>query len=267
MHAPLLALLLLTTTIADTPRVEVRNRRRVVTNAPPPSASTATMNVLIVGNSLTYFNEMPWMLGEIATSKQTTPPLHVEFSGGSGMTLQQHWEKGEAQRRIEQGRWDFVVLQAQSSEAVRAPEPFREYARRFDSLIRKHGARTVIVETWAIRDAPYSQRQYRAQYETLARELRATLAPVGAAWQQLLGRHIELFDSSGVHPNVLGSYLYASVLYDVCTGRNAKGATHTFDVHYGVREAYRQSLEHDRIDDATAAAIQDAAWAAVQASR
>ena len=112
-------------------------------------ASAGTTNVLIIGNSLSYFNEMPWMLQQIARSKGAQPPLHVEFSGASGLTLEQHWKQGKALRRIEEERWDFVVLQAQSSEAVREPATFEEYARRFDEAIRARKAQSFIAAPWS----------------------------------------------------------------------------------------------------------------------
>jgi hypothetical protein len=251
--------------VNDQPRVETRDGKRTITNAPAVSAKTT--NVLIVGNSLTYFNEMPWLLGEMAASKNVDPPLRVVFSGRSGLTLEQHWKRGQARRTIEQQRWDYVVLQAQSTEAVRTPQSFAEHARKFDEVIRKSGARTVIVETWAPRTHDYPQRDFRAKYEAIARRLNARLAPVGAAWQELQNRGITLFDGGGLHSNVAGSYLYASVLFAVVYGRSAAGAVHTFDVDFDIREFYRQSLEEDRIDAATAAAIHAAAWRAVQGVR
>ena len=243
----------------DAPHVEKRAGHATITNEHRSSAGTR--NVLIIGNSLTFFNEMPWMLEQIARSKNAKPPLHVEFSGASGLTLEQQWRQGKALRRINEERWDFVVLQAQSTEAVRAAGTFEEYARRFDSAIRSRGARTVILETWAVRDAPYPQSAFSAEYRKVADALGAMLAPVGSAWADLEKRGVALFEDD-VHPNVAGSYLYGCVLYRVIYGQTPAGATHLFDVHFDIDEFYRRSLEHDRIDDAKAAAIQSAAAAA-----
>jgi hypothetical protein len=247
--------------LQQAPRVEQHGAHRTITNA--PQGTTTTRNVLIVGNSLSYFNEMPWMLEQIALSKKALPRLHVEFSGGSGMTLEQHWRTGKAAKRINDYRWDFVVLQAQSTEALRTPAEFETYARRFDAVIRSRGARTVILGTWAPRDSRFSQHALDEEYEKTARVLGATLAPAGSAWQQLQTRGIDLFEDD-IHPNVAGSYLVAAVLYAVIYGASPSGATHSFDVHFEIPEFYRRSLEHDRIDEVTAAAIQTSAWTAVR---
>lgn len=259
MRVSAIALALLSL-LGDTPRIETTAGRRTITNAPAQSAGTK--NVLVIGNSLSYFNEMPWLAEEMAKSKGASPPLNVEFSGRSGLSLEQQWKRGDALRRIVAQRWDFVVLQAQSTEAVRAPDVFTDYARRFDAEIRKRGAKTVILETWAPRGQ--SQKEFSARYAKVARELGALLLPVGTAWQSLQKRGVVLFDGSGVHPNVRGSYLYASMLYAMVYGRSASGAIHEFDVKFDIPEFYRQSLEQDRIDADTAAAIHDAAWLALR---
>ena len=83
----------------------------------------------------------------------------------------------------------------------------------------------------------------------------------------LESRGIELFDGSGSHPNLAGSYLEACVFYATLTGNSPIGATHTFDMHFDIPEAYRQSLEREKLDARTAEAIQRAAWEAVRQER
>src|SRR5438445_8613599 len=99
-----------------------------------------------------------------------------------------------------------------------------------------------------------SQAEYTARYRALARDIGAIIAPVGVAWQRLESQGIELFDGSGSHPNLAGSYLEACVFYATLTGKSPIGATHTFDLHFDIPEAYRESLQHDKVDARTAAA-------------
>ena len=58
------------------------------------------LRVLFIGNSLTYWNEMPWLTGQVASSLGAKPPLVTAFNGMSGMSLRQHWERGRALRAI-----------------------------------------------------------------------------------------------------------------------------------------------------------------------
>jgi hypothetical protein len=149
----------------------------------------------------------------------------MEVAGGA--TLERHWMGGRALQRIEDGAWDFVVLQEQSmlgttlvegSPAINAPDTFHRYARLFDRAIRRRGARTVLFATWSRRTAPPAhQVALDAAYTTLARDLGALVAPVGTAWQRVRSARpaLELYDPDGSHPSPVGSYLAAAVLWGV----------------------------------------------------
>src|SRR6266480_3817529 len=73
------------------------------------------IRVLFVGNSFTFFNNMPEMLKVLAASHQGGPRFETRMVVAPGATLQQLWDRGEARRVIKSSRWDFVVLQEQTS--------------------------------------------------------------------------------------------------------------------------------------------------------
>lgn len=242
--------------------IEIRSGGKVVaSNQKEPAQS---IRVLFIGNSLTYWNEMPWMTRQVATSLGAKPPLVTAFNGGSGASLRQHWERGRALRAIRERPWDYVVLQAQSTEILRRPDATEKYARLFDEEIRKSGARTVVFLSWIPRDSGSPQSKLTEGYQKLARSIGAIVAPVGVAWERLLRDGYELFDGSGVHPNLNGSYLAACVFYAVVYEQNPAGAMHKFDVKFEIPEFYRVDLENQRMEWATAEAIQRAAWDAVR---
>ena len=218
------------------------------------------LRVLFVGNSLTYFNEMPWLTEQVAESLQAQPRLRTAFVGRSGATLRNHWQEGKALREIREGRYAYVVLQPQSTEIIRRPDETARFATLFDAEIKKTGAKTVIFLTWATRTG--DQTVYTDRYLKLASKLGAVVAPVGIAWAHLRRREIELFDSSDLHPNLAGSYLTACIFYSMLYGRSPVNAVHKFNVHFEIPEFYRYALEHEHIDPSIAAAIQLAAWRA-----
>ena len=218
--------------------------------------------VLFIGNSFTYYNEMPTLLERVSASLGT--PIVARFSGHGGATLRNQWNEGKAIRAIREGHYDFVVIQPQSSEIIRTPDETKRYAKLLADEIRKSGAKPVMFLTWSTRAYPIAtQAEYTARYRALAKQIGATIAPVGIAWQRLESIGIELFDGSGSHPNLAGSYLEACVFYAMLTGKSPIGATHAFDMHFTIPEAYRESLERDKLHPSTAAAIQRAAWDAV----
>lgn len=242
---------------APTSKIEIRSGDRVLTNQ---GAETGAIRVLFVGNSLTYWNEMPWMVEQI--SANGTPKVSTAFAGGSGMSLRQQWQSAKTLRTIRENEWDYVVLQGQSSEPERNHAEFARYGALLDAEIRKRGAKTVFFLTWANRGRP--QGPISERYRFLAKSRGALVAPVGIAWQELAKKGLDLYDGSGVHPNLGGTYLSACVFYALFTGKSPVGLPHAFDVDFEIDEFYRRGLESERISSADALAIQSAAWSAIE---
>ena len=253
---------LLSALVAAQGTIEIRRNGKVVGTDQPQSNNA--VRVLFIGNSLTFWNEMPSLTRRVAGSLGARP-LVTQFSGMGGATLRQLWEKGAALRSIRESKWSFVVLQAQSTEMLYRPEETKKYAALFDREIDRAGAKTVIFETWKPAHARGTQSELNARYISLARELDALVAPVGSAWDALQHHGSNLFDPEGVHPNLRGSYLSACVFYSTFYGASPAGATHVFETKFDVPESYRRDLKAEKISDSDAGEIQRAAWAAVQA--
>ena len=182
--------------------------------------SSKPLRVLFIGNSYTYGNSLPVMLATLATSPGSPRQIQTDMVAVSSATLQQTWEQGTAKKAIQEGKWDFVVLQEYSLLPAQDPERMYKYARQFDAEIKKNGAKTVLFLTWARRGQPEMQLSLDRAYYTLAKELDALVAPVGPAWQLALGLSptIALHMDDGSHPTPTGTYLTACVFYLVMLG-------------------------------------------------
>lgn len=187
-------------------RLRLDGGRGEVLGGPPPAR--AGKRVLFIGNSLT-FREGADLPGALSS-----PDLEAARLTEDGESLRGHWEKGRAVAAIRSGRWDFVVLQDESSRPLADPAGMEKDARLFDAEIRKSGARTVLFATWARRERPESQAAIDAAYSRLGIALGAAVAPVGAAWARALGERpgLELHAADGNHAAPLGAYLAARVL-------------------------------------------------------
>jgi hypothetical protein len=224
-----------------------------------PKLTTRT-NVLFVGNSLTYFNDLPWLVEQLSRAADRARPIRAEFVGSGGATLRQHWERGDALERIYGEAWDYVILQEQSGRPILAPDETAEYAARFDKAIGESGAQMVLFTPWTTASNRNAQERVGRQFESIARLHRALLAPVGTAWQvaQQAPASIRLYDSGGNHPTLAGSYLAACVIYSTLRDRSCAGLPHAF-VHT------RASDPADRLSSADAIDLQQVAWRAVSA--
>ncbi|HTK76927.1 MAG TPA: hypothetical protein VL371_16795 [Gemmataceae bacterium] len=173
------------------------------------------LNVLFVGNSFTARNDVPGLIAGLAAARGRRMEHRLISAGGA--SLRTHWNAGHAARAIHVGQYDAVVLQEQSTLPVKNAARMHENVRLFDAAIRAAGAKTVLYMTWARQHAPESQKAITDAYTAIGRELRATVVPVGTAWQHFLRRHHTptLYDKDGSHPSPAGSYLAACVFLAV----------------------------------------------------
>jgi hypothetical protein len=181
----------------------------------PKARKNLSLNVLFIGNSFTARNDLPGLIALLAEAGGHH--LQHQLISVGGASLRTHWNKGHARNRIREGDFDYVVLQEQSTLPVKNATRMYENVRLFDEVIRAAGARTALYMTWARQHAPETQRAITDAYESIGREIRAMVIPVGLAWQKFLAgcKSPALHDKDKSHPTLAGSYLAACVFYAV----------------------------------------------------
>jgi hypothetical protein len=183
---------------------------------------TSTTRLLFIGNSFTHRNDLPGILEKLAAT--ATPPLslHTERIIANGMPLKSHWNKGDARAAITGSKWDYVVLQEQSTLPLKNRQRMHESIRLFDADIRAHQAKTVLYLTWARKHEFERQTELTDAYTSIACEIGSIVVPVGVAWQRALKSHPDLIlhDKDNSHPNLAGSYLAACVFFATLFGKS-----------------------------------------------
>jgi hypothetical protein len=187
-----------------------------------PSRETL-LKVLFIGNSFTARNNLPNLIAQLAEARGQQ--LQYLLISAGGASLRMHWNKGDAKKAIQETRYDYVVLQEQSTLPVKNPLRMQENIRLFDEAIKDAGARTALYLTWARKNAPETQSAITAAYSTVGRELGSTIVPAGIAWDGFLRKHTqpELYDPDLSHPTLAGSYLAACVFLAVLFGQSPVG--------------------------------------------
>src|SRR5690349_7249769 len=145
-------------------------------------APSPNNGILFIGNSLTTANDLPAMIETLAR-ESGGPPVVTRTIAEGGFSLEDHWNRGVAQRVIAEGGWSVVVLQQGPSALPESQANLREYAQKFDSEIRRIGARPAMYMVW-----PESEREsvfddVAASYTRAAEAVNALLYPVGEAWR------------------------------------------------------------------------------------
>ena len=173
-----------------------------------------SLRVLMIGDSLTYYNDLPGLLQQMSAREPN--PIYIEQETIPNTSLKFHWELGQAQKRIERKKWDEVILQDYSREPIMERSQSIVSFERFNHVITKSGAKMVVFENWTVDGKEDEFDKLQQTYQQIQRETGATLAPIGAAWRLCRSTHpqIQLYVDDR-HPSDEGTYLAACVLYDV----------------------------------------------------
>ncbi|HEY8211238.1 MAG TPA: DUF4886 domain-containing protein [Myxococcaceae bacterium] len=208
-----------------------------------------------MGNSYTYVNDLPAMVGQLAAAADARHFDQVQECPG-GTTLKQHWDSGADTQLLASSHFEWMVLQDQSQEPAFELSVLETdlypYVTKLEAAGRDTGTRTMLFLTWGRRDGDlenvpgdtYDAMQDRLirGYETIAARLHVPIAPVGIAWRNTrrLQPAVELWQSDGSHPTPAGTYLAACVFFQMLYGRSAVGLGFTAGLDAGTASALQQ---------------------------
>lgn len=186
------------------------------------------MNLLFVGNSFTYFNEMPRMVQELAQANGREAEAFTFAKGGAKLlSYTEERDKFAEFRNLYSARpYDFCVLQEYSTLPVEDYGAFQRGVQGVTKATRAYVRQYLLYETWGFREG---QSQLEAlglssgemtdalqeAYRKLGAELGIPVAPVGAAfrWMRQSAPELGLYADDGKHPSYRGSALAALVIY------------------------------------------------------
>ncbi len=156
----------------------------------PAKAKAKDLQVLFVGNSQIYYNDLPRMVEAIAESApEDRPGIKADRFVSGGASLDRLWNagagKGTARAKIVEKKWDFVILQEIYNVK---PESINKYAPLFHELIQKNGSRTVLLSTASISGMyPKGFEELHDMHIALGKKLQVPVAAAGKAWLTFWG--------------------------------------------------------------------------------
>lgn len=187
---------------------------------------TEAKKILFVGNSYTYFWNLPQTVEAMAREKAF--PLEARQSTSGGTHWGHHW-RGErdlkSREKIENGNFSGVVFQNHSMSALNRVDSMFYFGSLFAGLVKSKEADMYLYMTWAREWNPYMQSEISEQYMALAEKIGAKIVPVGPAWERArqLRPGFPLYDDDQSHPSPLGTYLTACVFYGMFSGESPVG--------------------------------------------
>ncbi|MGN7437025.1 MAG: DUF4886 domain-containing protein [Alcanivorax sp.] len=210
------------------------------------SPASPPLNILFIGNSYTFFYDVPGMILKIAKhDKNNATPLHVRSVTYGGATLRQHWKNPKTKQIMQSQHWDILVLQEQSLQYMYAKNIAQSHdaIHRFYKHTRPEKTDIVLFKTWPRQpnSAWYSDPQYAKNLRNaeamfteihirvtqIAKRLNIRVAPIADYWYftSLYYPDINLYSADATHASVKGSYLTALIFYQTLTGNSPLGTT------------------------------------------
>jgi len=188
--------------------------------APLPAGGT---QVLFIGNSLTYVNDLPGTLSALALSVGDT--IHVRSVVQPNFALIDHYIGwSDALDVIASNRWNYVVLQQGPSTTPINRDSLILTAQLFNTHIRRQGATPALYMVWPTIDRFAFFDEARISYQMAATAVDGVFMPAGSAWITAWesDASLSLYAPDGLHPSPLGTYLAALVIYERITGHDAR---------------------------------------------
>lgn len=195
-------------------------RQRLLGEQPPRKVP---YEILFVGNSHTYMNDVPGLIVELAKAARKAEVRVTRVLKG-GYELAWHWQEGVATAALDDTEFDFVVLQERSQKPCEDPAAYHESMQQFGRLARDRGAIPVGYMLWERLDNPAfcPIDRITAACEQAVREIQrgdglGDIAPVGLAWQAMQEARpgVTLHADDGNHSAPAGAYLAACVFHSV----------------------------------------------------
>ena len=178
------------------------------------------MRILMLGNSFTYFHDMPKILAGILGEEV------VSHTRG-GAFLHEHLDPKEelgakTLKALKEEKWDYVVMQEQSKAPIFSKEDFLNSVFKLCELIRENGAKPILYATWSYREGSAKladtllsvdqmDKGLYESYHQAAAESRTLIADVGKAFSAVRGI-VDLYESDDFHPSAAGSVLAAETI-------------------------------------------------------
>ena len=209
----------------------------LLTSAAFAQQKNDSIRILYIGNSYTYYHDLPKMVQSIAANVALDFRMKIAYQAYTpgGCTFKRHLQQPEEIAAIREGNWDYVVLQEQSALPAMPTEVVQRetypYARQLDSLVHVYNpqARVIFYMTWGHKDgcqetpehypliSTYQGMQHRliTSYLEMTYQNDAWCAPVGMVWQKVRNErpYQTLYWPDRSHPSVLGTYIAANTIF------------------------------------------------------
>jgi hypothetical protein len=206
------------------------------------AANPATAKILFIGNSITYYNDMPAIFKSLAAAGGKDVYVNAWVRGG--VILGYFAQSAQAAQIINQKQWDYVILQDGDYNIIcPGDHPRLALTVNFlkDLILKNNPGTKIFFHMLHALKNGLNHDHFHYDYKAFTRKIvegtvafarlvHLQVAPVGMAWNEIVLNQpgIGLYDPDGMHPAYAGSYLiacvyYAAIFRETCVGNPFSG--------------------------------------------
>lgn len=205
--------------------------------------SRPARRILIIGNSRTFYHDMPSMVRRMADASNAAQKYQITSQAVPAARFEDHWSNALTQKLLAE-TWDDVILQSESAAQLtpQSEKSFQRYGTLLARATRLTSGSPRLVVNWSYgakvwpdgdpsgsEEERYGERIEESAH-TLAIEAGAVPVEVGKVWRTLQRTYPGLqLTEDGNHPTLTGSYLYAIAVYAGLSGTDPRTVTYVPD--------------------------------------
>ncbi len=180
------------------------------------------MRILFIGNSHTYFNDMPYQFAELMRAAGN--PTEVTMLSRGGQSLQGHLKNEQTRFNIRYGGYDFVVMQEVTSDFPEKEEYAAWVAQMKALCDEAHVPCGLYMNFESPKDTPKLD-YLRTGVLHACEQLHLPCARVGEAFAKANATlpNVDLYFTDRHHASAVGSYLIALTIAHDLFGIDVRG--------------------------------------------
>lgn len=176
------------------------------------SKQQEVIQVLFVGNSLSYTNNLPKLVKDAAKHKGLK--IKTSILAKPNYALIDHWDEGHLQKKINNDQFDYVIVQQGPSSQKEGRKLLLEAGKKISILCDNSNSRLMFFMVWPAIQYYQTFDGVISNYREAAVQNKALLAPVGEVWKTHIDstKNFDYYGPDGFHPSLKGSKVAADII-------------------------------------------------------
>ncbi len=172
-------------------------------------------SILFIGNSLTYYNDLPKLVTEYAKNEKNLN-IKTKMVAHPNYAIEDHWDDGKVKRLIHRKKYDYVILQQGPSSQKDGRKMLIQYGRKYSNLCKSSNTKLCYFMVWPAMYYYHTFNSVIKNHADAAKLNNAILLPVGKEWKAHIEKYKDysLYCQDEFHPSEKGSKMAAKVIVE-----------------------------------------------------